>query len=172
MDTPTSTAFFQGTNATIQGAWQSHYGTAGYSIANGPSSAPTVASLNVVGDFPYTWATQTSDPRALQIDPQGTIGIASAYTQYQSTSFQINIYSPSTPFAPERLSLYLLDWDNENRVETITISDLSTGVVLDTETASSFQGGVYYTWQFSGNVVVEITPSGYASPAVSGIFLN
>jgi len=170
--TPTSTAFFQGTNTTTQGAWEGHYGTAGYSIADGPSSAPTIASVNVAEDFPYTWAAQTADPRALQINPQDTIGIASAYTQYQSTSFKINIYSPNTPFAPERLSLYLLDWDNENRVETITITDLSTGVVLDTETASAFQLGVYYSWMISGNVVVEITPSGYSSPAVSGIFFN
>jgi len=166
---PTSTATFLGTNTAIQGAWEYHYGSAGYTIANGPSSAPTLASVNVVGAFPYTWAAQTADPRALQINPQDTFGIASAYTQYSSTSFKINIDSSNTS---ELLSLYLLDWDNAGRVETITITDLSTGVVLDTETASAFQGGVYYSWKFSGNVVVQVTPSGTSSPVVSGIFLN
>jgi hypothetical protein len=169
---PTSTAFFQGTDATTRGAWETHYGTAGYTIANGPTTPPTIASLDVVGAFLYTWANQTSQARALQLNPQDTIGIASAYTQYQSASFKINVYSPSTPYAPERLSLYLLDWDDARRQQIITITDLSTGVVLDTETATKFHEGIYYSWMISGDVVVEITPIGSSIPVVSGIFFN
>jgi hypothetical protein len=167
---PTSTAVYDGLNTAFQGTWEGHYGSSGYLIANGLSYAPTVATMSVAGAFPYTWAGQTSDPRALQSNPQGSTRLASAYTQYPSTSFKINVDSPIG--TNELLTLYLLDWDNEGRVETITITDLSTGVVLDTETASAFQGGIYYSWVISGSVVVTVTPSGSSSPVVSGIFLN
>jgi hypothetical protein len=168
--TPTSTATFYGTNTQYQGTWEGHYGSGGYLIANGPSLTPAAATMNVTGAFPYTWANQTSDPRALQSNPQGTTRIASAYTQYPSTSFKINVDTPVA--TKEVFNLYLLDWDNEGRAETITLTDLSTGVVLDTETASSFQSGAYYSWLISGSVVVTVTPSGTSSPVVSGIFLN
>jgi hypothetical protein len=166
----TSSALFNGTNTAIQGAWGSHFGTAGYMIANGPSSAPTMATLSVTGALTYTWTAQTVDPRALQSSPQSSLGIASAYTQYPSKSFKINVDSPTG--TKQLLSLYLLDWDKEGRVETITITDLSTGAVLDSETASGFQAGTYYSWMISGSVVVTVTPSGNSNPAVSGIFLN
>jgi hypothetical protein len=167
---PTSSAAFHGINTAYQGAWESHYGSAGYLIANGPSSTPSLAALNIAGATIYTWAAQTTDPRALQINPQDTAGIASAYTQYPSKSFEINV---SLPLGEQQmLSLYLLDWDNAGRAETVTITDLSTGTVLDTETASAFQGGIYLTWTISGSVVVTVTPSGTSSPVVSGIFLN
>lgn len=167
---PVSKATFYGTNTAVQGAWENHYGSAGYMIANEPSATPTQGTISVTGALPYTWAAQTTDPRALQTNPQDTVGIASAYTQYPSNSFQFNVGTPAG--VTELLSLYLLDWDNAGRVETITITDLSTGVVLDTETVSGFHGGTYISWLISGNVVVKITPAGSSSPAVSGIFLN
>ena len=37
------------------------------------------------------------------------------------------------------------------------ISDAATGAVLDTETISSFQSGVYLDWTVSGNLVITIT---------------
>ena len=37
------------------------------------------------------------------------------------------------------------------------ISDAATGVVLDTETVSSFSSGVYLKWTVSGNIVITIT---------------
>jgi hypothetical protein len=166
----TSSAEFNGANTAIQGAWENHYGTAGYMIANGPSSTPTIATMSVNGASTYTWAAQTPDPRALQTNPQATEGIASAYTQFPSTSFKFNVDSPTS--VNETLTLYLLDWDREGRVETITITDLATGAVLDTETASGFQAGTYLSWQISGDVVVNVTPSGTSTPVVSGVFLN
>ena len=66
----------------------------------------------------------------------------------------------------------MLDWDNAGRAETITISDLSTGAVLDTRTFSGFQGGQYASWMISGNVVIRVTPAAGSSPVVSGVFFN
>ena len=41
------------------------------------------------------------------------------------------------------IELYMLDWEPAGRGEQIQISDATTGTVLDTETVSSFQRGVY-----------------------------
>ena len=37
---------------------------------------------------------------------------------------------------------------------------------------SGFHDGQYATWNIHGNVVIQVTPIGYVSPAVSGIFFN
>ena len=103
----------------------------------------------------------------MQTSPTATTRIASAFTQYQSASFTINVNGPT-----QRVSLYFLDWDNAGRTETITIRDLTTNAILDTRTVSGFQGGQYLSWLISGNVVIRVTPVGASSPVVSGIFFN
>jgi hypothetical protein len=39
----------------------------------------------------------------------------------------------------------------------VQISDAYSGTVLDTETISSFNSGVYLNWAVSGNIVIKIT---------------
>ena len=166
----TSSAVYKGTDTTTQGAWGSVYGGRGYMIANGASIAPTYATANVVGDFTYTWAGLTSDVRALQTIPGSTDRMASTYTQYQSKSFSINININDG--GTHRVALYMLDWDTNSRVQTITIRDLSTNTVLDVRTFSGFHDGMYASWDIKGNVVMTIAPIDYAIPVVSGIFFN
>lgn len=169
--TPPIKSFTEAKNFTVdkttQGTWLGRYGSAGYTIANGPSST---SNALVSGAINYTWAGQTSDPRALQSNPGGTNRIASAFTQYPGSSFKINVYVPSGQ--TQRVALYLLDWDNAGRTEKITITDLSTGAVLDTQTVSGFQNGQYASWVITGSAVLTITPVGSSSPVVSGIFFN
>ena len=71
-----------------------------------------------------------------------------------------------------QLALYLLDFPNSGYVETITIKDATTGTVLDTRSASSFTGGVYYVWNVSGNVTVTLTSTAGHWAVVSGIFFG
>ena len=44
--------------------------------------------------------------------------------------------------------------------------------MLDTETISSFSGGVYLQWEVSGNVVVKVTNLGGLNALINGIFLD
>ncbi len=70
------------------------------------------------------------------------------------------------------LELYFLDWDNAHRTESVTLSDADTGTVLDTETVSSFQSGVYLDWSVSGNILITIRSlSGY-NAVLSGLFFD
>ena len=97
-------------------------------------------------------------------------GIASAYTQYAGSGFTINL--GITDGNTHKISFYLLDWDSFSRSQTITILDALTNAVLDAQTFSGFHNGQYASWNIKGNVIIRVTPSGYVSPSVSGIFFN
>ena len=159
-----------GLDTSAQGAWTGKYGTEGYLIANGPSSMPAYAVVSFAGETRFTWATQTTDPRALQNDLGSSIGMASAYTQDPSKSFAINVKFNDGKI--HQVALYLLDWDTFTRNETITIKDVATDTVLDAETLSTFHEGYYATWNLQGNVSITITPKAGTSPAVSGVFFD
>ena len=52
------------------------------------------------------------------------------------------------------------------------ISNAATGTVLDTETISSFSGGVYLDWTVSGNLVITITRQAGINAVLNGLFLD
>ena len=52
------------------------------------------------------------------------------------------------------------------------ISDAATGTVLDTESISSFTGGVYLDWKVSGNLLITITRTAGANAVLNGLFLD
>jgi hypothetical protein len=172
---PAAYAEYMNSDTQTQGTWTGRYGANGYVIANGNSQPPTYGVASVTGAIPYTWAPGTNDLRALQMSPGSASRTGSAYTQYASHSFTMNV---NITDGPQRVSLYLLDWEKTGRQETITIQDAATGVVLYAGTFSGFQNGEYATWSVSGNVTFTVAPVGPASPTnpdspvVSGIFFN
>jgi len=73
-----------------------------------------------------------------------------------------------------RFALYVVDWDNNGRVETVQIVDANTGAVLDTRNLSNFANGTYLIWNLSGHVRVNVTwTTGSGTNAVvSGVFFK
>ena len=165
-----TSASFAGQDATTGGLWTSKYGAAGYAIANGSSVQAPYATVGFTAALTYTWAGQTTDARALQSSRGATTGIASAYTQFSGQAFTINVGIGDGN--AHTVSLYLLDWDGTSRSQTITILDAVSNAVLDTRTFSGFHDGLYASWNISGNVSIKVSPNGYVSPVVSGVFLN
>ena len=168
----TATAHFLGTNTTTQGSWRGVYGANGYDIAADNSAGnpklPSYAALGITGASTYTWAASTTDPRALQ-NSANTGRIASTWYSSTSMSFNLNL----TDGQVHKVSLYAVDWDSTVRNEQVQILDAATGIVLDTETLSSFHGGEYLSWNLSGNVVIRVTNLNSKSNAVvSGLFFG
>jgi hypothetical protein len=161
---------FNGIDSTTKGAWTGKYGSGGYIIPNGKSSPLSYTTFSEAGGFPYTYANSTLDPRALQMSPGSSTGIASAFTDYYNTGFTFNVNLNDGK--SHSVSLYLLDWDTTQRVETITISDASTGVVYNTETFSNFNGGIWANYTMTGNLKITVTPMAAPSAVVSGVFFN
>ena len=170
MPVPTFTDTFVKSDTTTQGNWMGTYGADGYNIigatTNNPSY-PSYATVTASGYSTYTWSSNTTDPRGLQ-DPSGSGRIAAAW--YSSTSFTVNVNL--TDGQTHDLTIYAVDWDNHGRKEQIQIIDASTGVVQDTETLSSFSGGVYLEWAVSGNVEIKVTSLTGGNALINGLFFD
>ncbi len=165
--TPTATASFLKQDATTQGTWINTYGAQGYDVVGEPTGLPSYATVTPSGQSSYTWASSTSDVRALQV-PGGTGRIAA--TWYASSSFKVDVNL--TDGQSHDLELYFDDWDTTGRSEQVQISDATTGAVLSTQSISSFHGGIYLDYQVSGHIVITITRTAGTNAVLSGLFLD
>jgi hypothetical protein len=154
-------------DTTTQGNWIGVYGSQGYNVIGSAVSYPGYAKVSVSGQTNYTWAATTTDPRGLE-NPNGQGRIAACW--YSSTGFSITMNF--TDGQIHNLALYFVDWDNRARKEQIQITSDATGAVLDTETISSFSGGVYLQWAISGSVVIKVTNLSGPNAVISGVFFN
>ncbi len=167
MDSASTTAPLLRDDSTTSGNWIGAYGTQGYDILAGASSLPSYATITPSGASSYTWSTTSTDSRALQT-PGSSNRVAACW--YSTTSFSVDVNL--TDGQQHLLSIYALDFDSLGRSEQVQILSATTGAVLDTETISSFSGGVYLQWQVSGNVVIQFTRESGPNALVNGIFLD
>ena len=160
-------AKFLSSDTSTLGNWKGTYGADGYAIANDSQNRPSYATFAVQNQTNYTWTASPSDPRALQTGAgPGRI----AATWYAGTTFNFDIFITDTN--SHQLALYLLDWDNQNRAESIQIVDANTNAVLDSRNVSNFSGGMYLIWSIAGHVRVNVTLTGGVNPVVSGVFFG
>lgn len=153
-------------DTATQGAWQSKYGTDGYVLAGvAGQTIPSYATVAIQNQQNWTWASSTSDPRAVQV-PGGS-GIASTWYNASSFSFDLNVGTGSHQFA-----LYALDWDTQGRSETILIQDAITGLTLDTESLSNFSNGIYLVWNVAGHLKITVTATGGPNCVISAAFFK
>jgi hypothetical protein len=149
-----------------QGNWMGTYGSQGYDLFSGPSSLPSYASVTSADGYPYVWSSGAPGPRALQ-EPGGTGRLAACIYSSRFT-VDVNLTDGNT----HSLALYFLDWDNRGRSEQVQLANAATGAILDSETMSSFYGGVYLDWNISGNVRITITQLAGANAVLSGLFVG
>jgi len=100
----TATAAFTGEDTATQGTWRGVYGLDGYAIANDSQSVPSYASFAVQNQANYTWAGNTSDPRALQSGANAG-RIAATWFSASTFNFDINL----TDGAAHQIAVYALD---------------------------------------------------------------
>jgi len=162
----TSVATFVSQDITTQGSWQIAYGADGYDLATLAPQLPAYATVSVQNQSNFTWAINPVDPRALQI-PSTSGTIAATWFNPVSFSLDVNVGTGSHP-----VTIYLLDWDNKVRLETIQILDAGTGTPLDTRTVSNFSGGLYLTWNITGHVQITATAINPPNSVISGIFFG
>ena len=84
---PSGQASLIQSDTTTEGNWIKTYGAQGYDVIGEPAGLPGYATITPSGQSSYTWASSTSDPRALQV-PGGTGRIAA--TWYSATSFKVD----------------------------------------------------------------------------------
>lgn len=145
----------------------SAYGADGSVIEAYSRNIPAYTSFTSQNPSHYTWASSTTDVRALQTGA-GTRRIASSWFSYENFDFALNITDGNT----HQIAIYALDWDHDGRIETIAVSNAKTGAVLDTRVVSNFTNGLYLVWNISGDVKITVTHTGGVNAAVSGVFFG
>jgi hypothetical protein len=161
-------ASYLGADTATQGNWTGNYGADGQLVANGLMNAPSYAGVNLTGANTWTWATATTDVRALRTSTGSSSRFASTYYAASVFTIDVNI----TDSNPHKISLYLCDWELNGRAETISIVSATSKAVLDTRAFSSFGGGIYETWSIKGHVQIQVAYSAGVNGIVNAIFFN
>jgi hypothetical protein len=165
---PAAVATYSGFQTTTQGTWTGAFGADGQVIANDMNNVPAYADLDLIGDSTYTWTTSTSDPRALQIASGSSSRIASTFLAYNTFTIDLNL----TDGNAHKISLYLCDWDHYGRAETITIVDAATQTVINSQSFTSFSGGIYAVWNIKGHVQIQVARTAGTNAIVNALFFN
>ena len=165
-----ATATFVNTDTTTQGSWKGNYGGDGWNVLNDSSSNnpsyPSYATVTPTGNTSGVWASSSLAANCPQVAAVGSAARMAGV--WFNTSWSMNVDVAGM----HQLALYLLDYGNSGYAENITITDASTGTVLDTESASSLLNGKYYVWNVSGNVTVTFTATAGHWAVLSGIFFG
>jgi uncharacterized protein (TIGR03437 family) len=161
----TATAAFVKTDTTTAGNWKGTYGADGSNIIGDTVSYPSYVTVTASGNFPATWASSTSDKRALQKVNSTTDRIAATWYTTGAMTVDLNFKDASS----HQVALYALDWDAGGaRSERVDILDVNNNL-LDTRSLTSFAGGLYAVWNFTGHVVIRITNTSAVNAVVAGL---
>ena len=164
-------ATFVSEDTNTQGNWQGVYGSDGYNILGNQSSYPVYAAVTTSNVATWVWNSSTSDDRALQdANTTGATDRTAACWYSNGGSFTVDVNLPDGN--THVVSIYADDWDNQGRTERVDVIDPSTGTVLDSRTISSFTGGVYLSWQLTGNVQLRFTALTGPNAVMNGIFFE
>ena len=166
-----SSATFVKFDTTTRGSWPGVYGADGYIVSQDASTKiPNYAKVSFAGALNWVWLSSTADTRALQRPENLSSRIAATWYTWGSLSISTNL----TDGNPHQVALYLLDWDSTARAETITVTDATTGAVLDTRVlpVGTFNKGEYAVWTVKGNVKFQVARNQGANAVVSGIFFR
>ncbi len=163
-----ASATYTGSDSTTVGNWVGQYGADGQLIANGLTNVPAYAAVSFSGDLTFTWDGASTDPRALQTSGGSSTRLASTYYNFSSFTIDVNLTDGNT----HKVSLYLCDWDNQGRRETVTVVDASSQAVLSTQNFSSFYGGVYESWNIKGHVQIQVVLTGGLNAIVNALFFD
>jgi subtilisin family serine protease len=160
---------YVGQDTTTQGNWINKYGKLGYDLIDIGSSLPTGVGVSVSGNMTYSWANPapSTATQALQVPPTGSTRSADCW--YANNSFTVNVNAGTGSY---NLELYFVDYEPDNRSEQIQFSSASTGIVLSTQTISSFAGGIYLNYTISGNINITISRTAGPNTVLSGLFFD
>ncbi|HEV8194278.1 MAG TPA: hypothetical protein VGP82_22740 [Ktedonobacterales bacterium] len=162
-------ATFVGEDTTVQGSWQGVYGSQGAVVVGDTQQLSPTIQVTPQGVSGFVWAPSTPDPRAPQKVSNPADRIAGVW--YSSTSFTLDVNI--TDGQIYQVALYLLDWDQQVRAETITAFDPATRAIVDTRGISAFANGVYLIWHVHGHVVFQITNApGSVNAVVNALFFS
>ena len=164
---PVSAASFLGMNSTTGGSWAGVYGSEGVDISGVGYTLPSYAAVSTTG-VPFTWEASTTEARA----PQNLTGTDRVAADWYGTSNSFDFSLSFTNGSTHQVALYVLDFDNQNRQESIQVLNPSTQAQLASVSVYPFTNGAYAIFNVSGSVIFRITKMSGGGPALTGIFID
>lgn len=155
---------YVGTDTTTSGNWLGAHGLNGHLVINAATNLPANVTVTPSGHAAHTWASTTSDTRALW-RPDASSRIAACW--FSGTQFELALSVPHQP--AHRLAFYVLDW-NSDRADQITARNTATGQNLDVRGVDLFTSGKYMVYDVVGQVTFRFANIGAINAVLSGLF--
>jgi len=166
-----------------KGNWKTKYGTKGYVLCNYESAGENIQelpdfieSVNINRAGNVHWTHTTSDVRALQSPASGSQSraIGAVTTRDPHVCQQtITIDIKAKENSEYTVSLYFIDWDEQDRRAAIEVFDLESKDLLQPlHMVRNYEGGKYVTFTFRQPVRLRINQVRGMNAAVSAIFFD
>jgi hypothetical protein len=157
---------FVGADTSTHGNWHGVFGTEGSWVAGASPNIPAYVTVTTAAPK-WLWGQNPSSFYAPYQQAAGTNRIAACWYSATELDFSFAVNDAQM----HRMAMYFLDWTGSGRQERVELIDLATGGVLDARTLTNFTGGVYLTWNITGNVGVRVAPYN-VNAVVSAIFFG
>ena len=157
---------FVKTDEATQGNWKGVYGKDGFLLIGDKENLPKFATVAAQGHQPHQFDGNPNDPRALQRAGEGRI--AAAWYCNNAMDLEISLKDDRL----HQLAFYLLDWDTNQRAQTVEIRRREDYKLVDMQSAKTFQKGRYLVWNVKGDLTVHISCDGGNNALLSAIFFD
>ena len=163
-----ASATFVGKDTTTSGSWRGIFGSqGGLAYPHGILAPPSYVQISASENNTLLWSSSTSDTRALQ-RPSGTDRFAGGWNSTNFLHFYFHFMDTNT----HQVSFYFLDYERLGRQQKLEIFDDVNGRLLASTTLSNFQNGVYYSWNFCGQIRMKLTRLSGPDCVLSGLFFD
>lgn len=161
-------AYYIGTDYETLGNWIGSYGSKGFDItgiaSNCFSKNVTFMTNNINRKI---WNVDTTLPKAL-LHPNSQKRIASCMYVSQKGFFEFLILGNSEI----KLSLYVMDWFNFNRLFSVSIIDADLHKEIVNVDIDCKNTGIYYSFYVKGHIIISIHNKSEPIATISGIFYD
>ena len=163
-------AEYLGTDAETSGDWKGVYGTDGYSVIGGEDTLS--GKVSHIGATDVVWET-ADDARALFKGADSDERVAAA-----KTSELHQLIDVDTGGKTEKVSVYLLDYNNEGSQTLVEVIDPVTLECLTATTVNDYSSGIYVNFNITGHAQIRLTRlynedfSNVGAPYVAGVFFD
>jgi hypothetical protein len=170
-----------GTDTTTAGDWIGVYGADGYLFPAGTDLAASNSRPSYVKQFEVTTGGEGANANAYQWgggseiyrlqNPADPTGTRYGVTWFQDTGMTIFL---DVGGGLHRVSLYLLDDDNNGRAQDMEVRGMAEDVSLDSARSFSSFGrpGKWVTYDITGAVRIKITTTGVANSVVAAVMFD
>ncbi|MBX3745903.1 MAG: PQQ-dependent sugar dehydrogenase [Verrucomicrobiae bacterium] len=164
---PPAEAAFLGYESAARGTWEGRLGSLGYALATGPSHWPDAVAFQPVNQpREYVWHAQSPDPRAA-VPINSTFRRAACWVGGEPIEFDFDFLDG----LPAILSMYLLDWESDQRRQVLEFLDRATGAPLLAIPAERFFNGVHFVFHVRGSIRIRVSPE-FINATVTGFFAD